>query len=271
MANRIKETAEYFPFFVKDGKTLFVLQRKYGLSGIGFFTQIMRMLSQSPAHYYVYGDEYEKDRLNVYVGMCENDVRAYLADMVKTGKINEELWKDRDVIYSEDFALSLSELYRRRQKSPPSFEDVLAMTVSCRQYVGNMPHRVKKSRVEKSRVEKSRDNMSGKPDVTSQNIKTIIDYLNEKLGTKYTYAGAKQHRAIVARLNEGFTVDDFLQVIDTKYDDWIDDEKMKPYLRPETLFGTKFESYLQGSAHQQTDVDEGAFDFARRVANASQR
>ena len=51
-------------------------------------------------------------------------------------------------------------------------------------------------------------------------------------------------RATEMLLAEGFTVSDFKQVIDNKCNDWLRDQKMKEYLRPETLFGTKFESYL---------------------------
>ena len=74
-------------------------------------------------------------------------------------------------------------------------------------------------------------------------IGQVVDYLNEKIGTKYksTTASTKSH--ITARLREGFTIDDFKKVIDTKVKEW-KDTKYQKYLRPETLFGTKFESYL---------------------------
>lgn len=78
----------------------------------------------------------------------------------------------------------------------------------------------------------------------SNTYKEIIDYLNEKVGSKYQYTTGKTQRCIKARLNEGFTVDDFKVVIDTMAGKWLKDNKMRDYLRPETLFGTKFESYL---------------------------
>ena len=49
---------------------------------------------------------------------------------------------------------------------------------------------------------------------------------------------------INARLKEGHTLEDFKAVIDKKTKQWLNDEKMSSYLRPMTLFGTKFESYL---------------------------
>lgn len=72
----------------------------------------------------------------------------------------------------------------------------------------------------------------------------IVSYLNQKIGSKYKPTTGKTQTLIKARLNEGFTVDDFKAVIDNMFTEWSRDEKMWAYLRPETLFGTKFESYL---------------------------
>lgn len=72
----------------------------------------------------------------------------------------------------------------------------------------------------------------------------IIDYLNNKTNSNYKYSSKNTKGLIKARLNEGFTLDDFKQVIDNKVTAWGDDKKMVVYLRPETLFSNKFESYL---------------------------
>ena len=77
------------------------------------------------------------------------------------------------------------------------------------------------------------------------NIKEIVGYLNAKLGTRYLPTNEKTQRIITARFNENkkYTVADFKEVIDKKVKEWKGTE-MEKYLRPETLFGTKFESYL---------------------------
>jgi len=68
----------------------------------------------------------------------------------------------------------------------------------------------------------------------------VMNYFNAKMGTRY-----RNRDMIKARLNEGFTVEDFKTVIDKKYNKWHDDPRMCQYLRPETLFcKTHFESYL---------------------------
>lgn len=72
----------------------------------------------------------------------------------------------------------------------------------------------------------------------------VVDYLNEKAGTKFKPGSKSTQRFINGRVDDGFSLEDFKKVIDTMCDKWKHDEKMCQYLRPQTLFGTKFESYL---------------------------
>lgn len=72
----------------------------------------------------------------------------------------------------------------------------------------------------------------------------IINYLNEKAETSYRPSSKKTQQHINARIEEGFTLDDFKTVIDKKVIEWTNEKNMIKYIRPETLFGTKFESYL---------------------------
>ena len=76
-----------------------------------------------------------------------------------------------------------------------------------------------------------------------EEITEIIEYLNNRVGTKYRPNSKETKKHINARLEEGFTVEQFKEVIDKKANQWIGTE-MEQYLRPSTLFGTKFESYL---------------------------
>lgn len=75
-------------------------------------------------------------------------------------------------------------------------------------------------------------------------IENIIDYLNKRTGKNFKSTSDKTKKTISARLNEKYTVEQFKKVIDIKTAKWLNDPKMQDYLRPETLFGTKFESYL---------------------------
>ena len=77
----------------------------------------------------------------------------------------------------------------------------------------------------------------------------VISYLNKKAGTAYKASSDKTKKLIGARLNEGFTEEDFYTVIDNKVAEWGKpprerEKDMRPFIRPVTLFGTKFEAYL---------------------------
>jgi len=73
--------------------------------------------------------------------------------------------------------------------------------------------------------------------------KEIVSYLNQISGKGFKLSTAKTKTVIRARLNEGFSVEDAKKVIDTKVKEWTGGD-MEKYIRPETLFGTKFEGYL---------------------------
>jgi uncharacterized phage protein (TIGR02220 family) len=74
-------------------------------------------------------------------------------------------------------------------------------------------------------------------------VYAVIDYLNNKCGTHYKHGTEKTQKHINARLNDGFSYDDFVEVINKKSDEWLG-TSMERYLTPDTLFGTKFEKYL---------------------------
>ena len=78
----------------------------------------------------------------------------------------------------------------------------------------------------------------------------VVDYLNEQIGTHYRATNKTTQKHINARLTEGYTYDDFKIVIDKMCQKWKGTD-MEQYLRPETLFGTKFESYLNAKINKR--------------------
>lgn len=81
-------------------------------------------------------------------------------------------------------------------------------------------------------------------------VEQVIDYLNSKTGKSFKKNVKKNQVVIKARLKEGYQLEDFYKVIDKKTNDWLNNNDMNRYLRPETLFGPKFEGYLnEGSSY----------------------
>lgn len=111
-----------------------------------------------------------------------------------------------------------------------------------------------------------KDIMSSKEDNPSEiPYAEIIDYLNQRLGSGYKPTTKKTRELIRARWNEGFRLEDFKAVIDKKCVEWIGTEWEK-FLRPVTLFGTKFESYLnQLSVERKKDKYQKQHDALREL------
>lgn len=78
-------------------------------------------------------------------------------------------------------------------------------------------------------------------------IDDVVRFLNDTTGKHFRSNTASTQRHINARITDGYTLDDFKRVIVYKAQQWGNDAKMKEYLRPETLFGTKFEGYLNSA------------------------
>lgn len=70
-----------------------------------------------------------------------------------------------------------------------------------------------------------------------------VVYLNQVANKRYKFVD-KTKRLLLARFKEGYTLEDFKQVIDIKTAEWKDSPEFSKYLRPETLFGSKFDGYL---------------------------
>lgn len=91
-----------------------------------------------------------------------------------------------------------------------------------------------------------------KPD----DIDEVIHHLNHRLGTQYKTTTKATRKLIKARLNEGFTVEDMKLVIDKKATEWVGNPTMAQYLRPDILFGNKFEGYLNAKISPRTGYQQ---------------
>ncbi|WP_300259899.1 conserved phage C-terminal domain-containing protein [Clostridium sp.] len=96
----------------------------------------------------------------------------------------------------------------------------------------------------------------------------VIEYLNLKTGKSYKSTTKKTQSLIKSRLDEGFNEEEFFKVIDNKVVEWKGTEYEK-YLRPETLFGNKFEGYLNQDfgagtkeiSKSNPNIKKGNFDY----------
>ena len=88
----------------------------------------------------------------------------------------------------------------------------------------------------------------------------VISYLNLKTGKNFRTNAKDTIKYINARLDDGYSVEDFKRVIDNKTSEWINDNKFSKYLRPSTLFSAKFDEYLNECAKvTQEEIDYNSY------------
>lgn len=157
--------------------------------------------------------------------------------VIKHWRINNFLRKDRHIDTKYQNELSQLEIKDNQEYS----------------WLTNGQPRIDKIRIDKNRIEENRiDNIHCLEELDKIPYKEIIDYLNFKTNSNYKSSTNKTKELIRARIREGFTLEDFKKVIDKKTSEWLNDKEMNQYLRPVTLFGTKFESYLNQPMKKKT-------------------
>lgn len=88
-------------------------------------------------------------------------------------------------------------------------------------------------------------------------FKKIIDHLNQVTGSRFSSKSSDTQKHIKARWNEGNTLEDFISVIDIKNSQWKDNDDMRKYLRPSTLFSAKnFENYKGEAIAEKRKVNQ---------------
>lgn len=95
----------------------------------------------------------------------------------------------------------------------------------------------------------------------------VLDYLNEKSGS--TFRLESNINIIAERIAEGFTISDFIIVIDKKIHDWKGTDYEK-YIRPITLFSKKFENYLNGTKDGSESTKNNFSKFINSVERAKE-
>ncbi|WP_413506294.1 conserved phage C-terminal domain-containing protein [Brochothrix thermosphacta] len=177
-----------------------------------------------------------------FVILLNEELVTYISDWQEHNKIRAD--RKVDSIYKDLLLQVLPEVEFIKKKQRADSKKYIEQPTDDQWTTNGQPNvGIGKVRLGKDRlVEVSKDIVPQSETVPP--YKTIIDYLNDKAGTKYRSSSKDTQKHIKARFNNGFTLEDFKTVIDNKVFEWGNNSKMSVYLRPKTLFGTKFEDYL---------------------------
>lgn len=200
------------------------------------------------------------------IGASDDDMKLLIAKgfliPFESGVVVIRHWLIHNYIQADRFQRTIYQDEKSQLEYDSSKTAQLKPLEQCIQNVSKMDTQV---RLDKDRLELDKNNIysrvSDETPTVSENeeeklnltakTKEILEYLNSRLNTNYKSTSKKTQSLVRARLNEGYTVDDFEKVIDTKCDEWLN-TSMSKYLRPETLFSNKFESYLNQQPEKQS-------------------
>lgn len=167
--------------------------------------------------------------------------------LILTGQYNK-LKIDRTLWYSIDYdALEAWEIANCKEVVSMSQNLRYGSGENCDMDVAKITTPITREYTKNTQKNNSPEKMSEekpKKVVVTDEHRAVIDYLNQKANTRYTYQSTKTISLLNKLFKQGRTVDDIKSVIDIKCSEWLPKQDMRQYLRPRTLFGEKFEDYL---------------------------
>lgn len=190
---------------------------------------------------------------------------SFIKGLQKKGKIYHDVWMS--ILFRLE-EINTIELHRRLDLSKSQYYRIISFGMKL--WNEKFPHTpielnygklsILKTETIKQVKPKAEKKSKNEPKIIEAEInmdevyESIISYLNQKAGTGYKSKTTSYRGFINARLKAGYKIEDFYKVIDNKSSEWIGTDFHK-FLRPETLFGNKFESYLnQMSKKTKQDI-----------------
>lgn len=119
MARPKKQTAEYFPHYVDEGRTKYILESKWGNDGYAFWFKTLEILCKSNGHYYDMSITANQMYLYAYMKLPEETVIEIIESLTELGNIDKELWEKRKIIWIQSLVDNLQGLYSKRSVNVP--------------------------------------------------------------------------------------------------------------------------------------------------------
>jgi uncharacterized phage protein (TIGR02220 family) len=194
---------------------------------------------------------------------------SFIKGLLKKGKVYHDVWLpilfelEEKKLYklNQRLDISKSQYYRIISFGVELWAE-LVPSVPLEYKRGNLFINVKtasKKTLSKTKAEKVQKEKKQVEEVDMNMVyESIISYLNQKAKTGYQSTTNSYRTYINARIKAGAKLEDFYTVIDNKCADWMGTDFEK-FIRPETLFGNKFDTYLNQIISKKTN-QEIAYD-----------
>jgi uncharacterized phage protein (TIGR02220 family) len=246
MSRPTKAIVDYFPHFANHGPTMFILENKFGNDGYTAWFKLLEVLSTSENHFFDCRNVIKWEFLLAKIKI-PHDLALEFFDLCSTlDAIDKELWKFK-IIYSRNFVECVKDAYKRRSCELPTREvivDILKLNVNIN---GVNDDQNPQSKVKYSKVKQIK-----------KDADAVIGYLNTKAKKRFRLINTNRE-GIIARFEEGYSVEECKKVVDNQIKDqyFIDNPK---FLNPVTLYRKKnFATYLENipvDLHSQPTITD---------------
>ena len=114
-----KATVDYFPHVVTHGRTMFVLEGRFGNDGYAFWFKLLELLGSTEGHFLDCNDPATWEFLMTKTRLCEGSCSGILDLLALLGAIDADLWRERRLIWCQKFVDGLACVYDKRQATAP--------------------------------------------------------------------------------------------------------------------------------------------------------
>jgi len=114
MARPSKQTVDYFPHRCMPGKTMFILEARYGDKGYAFWYKTLELLGSTEGHAYHFGNIQDRQFLEARTRTSTQEAIDILNLLASMEAIDPCLWESDKIIWSDNFVEGIKDAYRNR-------------------------------------------------------------------------------------------------------------------------------------------------------------
>jgi hypothetical protein len=113
MARPERNTVDYFPHLLGEGKKMYFIENKYGNNGYATWYKILEKLGATEYHYLNLNKEEEVMFLASKCKISEELLISIINDLSKMDVFHKELWSNK-IVWCPQFIESIEDAYKKR-------------------------------------------------------------------------------------------------------------------------------------------------------------
>lgn len=198
MGRPLKQGVDYFPHTCSHGKTIYILEQRWGNDGYAFWFKLLELLGSTEGHVLDAENAATREFLAAKTHLSAEQCHEILDLLADLDAIDQELWKGHHVIWCQNFVDHLEPVYRKRKIEPPSKPNFCDENSSIDDVsvTESTQSKVKESKVDKTR-EKDNNKIHAQAHASvsakkAQRTKFVKDLFENQFWKLYPRKRAKQ-------------------------------------------------------------------------------